>query len=108
LSQLNFLPDQDESEFDANEWSNPMEELSDTEDYRDSRQVLSRHYNELSEAFNNSKEKESSEDEFKKIMNDYIVRARTTAALPSSCKGQCISMLPASSKRKKTHGTQHY
>jgi hypothetical protein len=108
LSQLSFLPDQDESEFEANDWSNPMEELSDTEDYRDSRQVLSCHYNELSEAFNNSKEKDSLEDEFKTIMNDYIVRARTTAAIPFSSKGQRISMVPASSKRKKTHSTQHY
>jgi hypothetical protein len=61
-----------------------MEVLSSTKDYRDSRNVLSRHYNELSEAFNNSKEKESLEVKFKKIMNDFIVRARGTAAIPSS------------------------
>jgi hypothetical protein len=46
----------------------------------------------LSEAFNNSKEKESSEAKFKKIMNDFTVRARGTAAIPSSSQGNCISM----------------
>ena len=111
LSQLSFLPDhddQDEDNSNTNVWSHLMEELSDTEDYQDSRKVLSRHYNELSEAFNNSKEKESLEAEFKKVMNDYTVRARGTAAASSSSKGHRISMLPASSKKRKTHGTQHY
>jgi hypothetical protein len=40
-----------------------MKELSDTEDYQDSRKVLSIHNNEVSEAFNNSIEKESLEVE---------------------------------------------
>jgi hypothetical protein len=75
-----------------------MEERSDTKDYRDSRKVLSRHYNELSAACNNSKEKESSEGKFKKIVNDSIVRAGWTAAIPSTSYGNRISMLPASSK----------
>jgi tryptophan synthase beta subunit len=84
-----------------------MEEVSDTEDYRDSRRVLSRHYNELSEAFNNSDEKDTLEEEFKEIMNQYIGRARGTALIPSSLKGHRISMTPASSRKRKTHGTQH-
>ena len=105
MSQVSFLPGLDD---DDNNWSHAMEELSDTEDYRDSRRVLSRHYNELSEAFNNSKAKESLEVEFKTIMNDFIVRARGSAAVPSTSKGNRVSMLPASSKRRKTHGTNHY
>jgi hypothetical protein len=60
------------------------------------------------EAFNNSKEKKGTlEAEFKKIMNDYTVRACEMAAVISSSKGHQISMLPASSKKRKTHGTQH-
>jgi hypothetical protein len=102
LSQVSYLPCQEDN------WGHTMEELSDTEDYRDSRKVLSRHYNELPEAFNNSKEKESLEVEVKKIMNDFIVRARGTAAIPSTSQGNCISMLPASSKQRKTHGTKNY
>jgi hypothetical protein len=69
LSQMSFLPEDNDNGSDKNEWSHPMEELSDTEDYHDSRKVLSRHYNDLSEAFNNSKEKDTLEEEFKEIMN---------------------------------------
>jgi hypothetical protein len=54
---------------------------------RDSRKVLSRHYNELSEAFNNSIEKESLEVEFKENMNDFVVRAGGTVAIPSTSQG---------------------
>jgi hypothetical protein len=85
-----------------------MEELSEDEDYRDSRKVLSRHYNELSEAFNNSKMKEDLANELVTVVNEFIVRARGMAANPSTSKGNRISMLPASSKRRKTHGTKHY
>lgn len=106
LSQLSFLPSQDE--LDLGDWDYPMEELSDTEDYQDSRHVLSRHYNELSEAFTNSKDKEKLEKEFMKIMNDFTVRARGATSATSSSKGHRVSMLPASSKRRKTHGTKHY
>jgi hypothetical protein len=37
LSQLTFLPDQDDDESNTNVWSHLMEELSDMEDYQDSR-----------------------------------------------------------------------
>jgi hypothetical protein len=84
-----------------------MEEFSDTDDYGDSRKVLSRHYNELSEAFNNSKEKETLESEFKIVMNQFTVRARGSAALSSSLVGQRVSMLPASSRKRKTHGVKY-
>jgi hypothetical protein len=50
-----------------------MEEMSDTEDYWDARKVLSHHYNELSEAFNNSTERDNLEAGFMKLMNNYIV-----------------------------------
>ena len=53
MSQLSHLPEVDEEECADNDWFNSIEELSDDEDYHDSRRVLSRHYNELSEAFNN-------------------------------------------------------
>jgi hypothetical protein len=62
-----------------------MAELSDTNDF-------SWHYNELLEAFNNSKQKESLEEEFKELMNKYMVQARGTAAVSSSHAGQRISM----------------
>ena len=78
------------------------------EEHQDSRLVLSRHYNEISEAFTNSKEKESLEREFMDVMNEFIVRARGFAAAPPSSQGQRVSMLPESSKRRKTHGTSHY
>ena len=75
---------------------NSIEELSDNKGYRDSRRVLSQHYNELSEAFNNSKMKETLETEFKVIMNEYIVKAGGSAAIPST--SQCSSF----------HGTKHF
>jgi hypothetical protein len=109
LSQVSHLQsDSDNEEFE--EWNHGLEELSDTEEYQDSRKVLSRHYNELSEAFTNARDKESLEDEFMKVMNDFIVRARGTAAVSPSKKGKGkrVSMLPPSSQRKTTHGTKHY
>jgi hypothetical protein len=42
-----------------------MEELSYIDDYQDSREVFRHHYNEVLKAFNNSKEKETFESEFK-------------------------------------------
>jgi len=109
MSQLSHLPDDNDQDMYPNDdWLNSIEELSDDEDYRDSRRVLSRHYNELSEAFNNSKMKETLEEEFKVIMNQYIVKARGSAAIPSTSQGTRVSMLPASSNRRKTHGTKHY
>jgi hypothetical protein len=104
LSQMSHLPD---IESDGENWDHPMEELSDTEDYSHSRKVLSRHYNELSEAFNNSKAKETLEAEFMRVMNDFTVRARGSASVVSTSVGHRVSMLPASSKRRKTHGS-HY
>jgi hypothetical protein len=47
--------------------------MSDAEDYKDSRNVLSWHYNEISVAFTSSKEKENLEKEFMKLMNDFTV-----------------------------------
>jgi len=107
LSQMSSLPVQDDLDSQDDNWNHAMEELSDTEDYGHSRKVLSRHYNELSEAFNNSKEKESLEVEFKQVMNDFIMKARGTAAIPLSSQGTRVSMLPPSSRRRKTHGTNY-
>jgi hypothetical protein len=108
LSQLSNLPSQVYNDSDGEDWCQAMEELSDMEDYQESRKVLSRHYNELSEAFNNSKEEETLESEFMKVMNDSIVCARGSVAVAASLKGRRISMLPPGSKRRKTHGTKHY
>ena len=108
MSQLSHLPDDDDDHYPVDDWLNSIEELSDDEDYRDSRRVLSRHFNELSEAINNSRMKESLEVQFKVIMNDFIVKARGSAAVPSASQGTRVSMLPASSSRRKTHGTKHY
>jgi hypothetical protein len=65
LLQLSHLPNQEDCDNEADDWLHLMDELSDTEDYQSSRMVLSCHYNELSETFNNSKEKEEMEEEFK-------------------------------------------
>lgn len=108
LSQISHLPDQAGFGVDDGDWEYAMEEVSDAGDYDHSRIVLSRHYNELSEAFNNSKQKESLEVEFMQVMNDFIIKARGSAAIVSTTIGNRVSMLPASSKRKKTHGTSHY
>jgi hypothetical protein len=75
-SQLSQLPNPEEYHDDGDDWLHPMEELSDIDNYRDSRKVLSQHYNELSEAFNNSKQKECLEEEFKTLMNKSTIRAR--------------------------------
>jgi hypothetical protein len=106
LSQYSHLPEEDDHDNEVDDWHHPMEELTDDEDYRDSRKVLSRHYNELSEAINNSKEKESLEEEFKILMNQFTVRARGSASVPLSHIGQRISMLPASSRKRVTHGVK--
>ena len=108
MSQLSHLPDNDNQLYPPDDWLNSIVELSDNEDYHDLRRVLSRHYNELSEAFNNSRMKETLEEEFKVIMNEYIVKARGSAAIPSTSQGTRVSMLPASSNQRKTHGTKHY
>jgi hypothetical protein len=108
MSQLSHLPDDDNELYPADDWLNSIEELTDDEDYRDSRRVLSRHYNELSEAFNNSRRKEALEEEFKVVMNEFTVKARGSAAIPSTSQGTRVSMLPASSRKRKTHGTKHY
>jgi hypothetical protein len=108
LSQFSHLPDEDDYDNEVDDWHHPMEELTDDEDYRDSRQVLSCHYNALSEAINNSKQKESLEEEFKILMNQFTVRARGSASVPSSHVGQIISMLHPSSRKRVTHGVQHY
>jgi hypothetical protein len=105
LSQVSCLPGDDAIDSDIlGDWNYPLEEVSDAEDYTNSRSVLSRHYNELSEAFTNSRDKENLEKEFMKLMNDFTARARGSAYAPSTSKGHRVSMLPASSKRRKHHG----
>jgi hypothetical protein len=84
FSQLSHIPDNEEFDKKVDDWLHPMEELSNTEDYRNSRKVLSCHYNKLSDTFNNSKQKECLEEEFKTLMNQFIVRARGTTAVVSS------------------------
>jgi hypothetical protein len=111
LSQLSYLPS--EQNGDGDDWNYGMEELSDTEDYGHSRKVLSRHYNDVTEAIHNLDAKEDPENELKEILNTMTVKARAHAIVPSSSKdqssnGQRLSMIPASSKRQKTHGTKHY
>jgi hypothetical protein len=111
LSQLSHLPSQQNR--DDDDWNFGIEELSDTEDYGHSRKVLSRHYNDVTEAIHNSDAKEALENELKEILNNMTVKARAHAIVPSSSKdqsskGQRLSMIPASSKRRKTHGTKHY
>jgi hypothetical protein len=108
LSQISHLPSQTDCDSCSGSWSYGVEELSDTEDYSHSRKVLSRHYNEVTEAINNSHEKEELETELKIFLNNLTVRARGVAAVKSSSKGERVSMLPTSSKRRKTHGTKHY
>jgi hypothetical protein len=111
FSQRSHVRDEDEDDVEdiqLGDWSYPLEELSDTEEYRESRAVFSRHYNEMSEAITNSKEKEALEKEFMAVMNALTVRARGSAAAPPSSQGHRVSMLPVSSKRRKTHGTAHY
>jgi hypothetical protein len=111
LSQLNHLPSQQNRNDD--DWNFGIEELSDTEDYGHSRKVLSCHYNDVTEAIHNSNAKEALEKELKEILNTMTVKARAHAIVPSSfkdqtSKGQRLSMIPASSKRQKTHGTKHF
>jgi hypothetical protein len=111
LYQLSHLPSQENG--DGNDWNFGIEELSVTEDYSHSRKVLSRHYNDVTEAIHNSSAKEAMENELKELLNSMTVRARAHAFIPSSSKdssskGKSLSMIPASSKRRKTHGTKHY
>jgi hypothetical protein len=111
LSQLSHLPSQENG--DDDDWNFGIEELSDTEDYGHSRKVLSCHYNDVTEAIHKSSAKEALENELKELLNSMTVRARAHAIIPSSSKdssskGKCLSMIPASSKRRKTHGTKHY
>jgi hypothetical protein len=111
LSQLSHLPSQESG--DDPEWHYGIEEVSDTEDYGHSRKVLSRHYDDVTEAIHNSNAKEEFEQEVKEFMNEITVRPRAQAIILSSSKdpsskGLRLSMIPASSKRRKTHGTRHY
>ena len=111
LSQLSHLQSQESG--DDYDWQCGIEELSDTEDYSHSRKVLSCHYNDVTEAIHNSHAKEEFEKELKELLNNMTGRARAQAIVPTSSKdqssnGRCLSMLPPSSKRRKTHGTKHY
>ena len=108
LSQISHLRSQSDCDSFCEDWNYGVEELTDNEDYGDSRKVLSRHYNEVTEAINNSLEKEELEKEMKDFFNKITVRARGVPVVHSSSKGGRVSMLPTSSKRRKTHGTKHY
>jgi hypothetical protein len=71
------------------------------------------HYNDVTEAIHNLNTKEAFENELKEILNTMTVRARAHDIIPSSSKdpsskGKRLSLIPASSKRRKTHGTKHY
>jgi hypothetical protein len=111
LSQLSHLPSQENGGDD--DWNFGIEELSNTEDYGHFRKVLSRHYNDVTEAIHNSNAKEAFENELQFFLNTMTVKVRVHAIIPSSSKapsskGKRLSMIPASSKRRKTHGTKHY
>jgi hypothetical protein len=104
LSQISHLPSEEGESID---WNYPVEELSDTEDYGHSRKVVSRHYNEVTEALHNSLEKQKLEAELKECLNKFTVHARGLTAVAALAKGNRISMTPANSKKRKTHGTQY-
>jgi hypothetical protein len=104
---MSCLPVQEAIDSEDGNWNYDIEELLDTKDYGYSKIVCSCHYNELSEAFNNSKEKESLEVGFKGIMNDFILKACGFADIPASSQGQRVSMLPPSSRKRKTYGTNY-
>jgi hypothetical protein len=75
--------------------------------------VLSRHYNNVTEAIHNSDANVALKNELKEILNTMTVKARAHAIVPSSSKdqsskGQRLSMIPANSKRRNTHKTKHY
>ena len=108
LSQISHLPNQSDCESGFGEWGFGVEELSETEFYSHSRQVLSRHFNEVTEAINNSREKQELETEMRIFLSNLTARARGVAAGSSTSTGSRVSMLPTSSKRRKTHGTKHY
>jgi hypothetical protein len=57
-SQISHLPSRDSASLD---WQYPVEELSDIKDYGHTRKVVSRHYNEATEAIHNSLEKQNLE-----------------------------------------------
>jgi hypothetical protein len=52
--------------------------------------------------------KEELEAKSRVLLQDLTIQACGTAFVAPSSKGMHLSMLPASSKRRKTHGTQHY
>jgi hypothetical protein len=108
LSQISHLRSRTDCDSWSGSWGYDVEDRSNTEDYFHSRNVLSRHYNEVTEAINNSNQKEEFETELKIFLNDITARARGAAAATSSSQGERVSMLPTSSKRRKTHGTKHY
>jgi hypothetical protein len=68
----------------------------------------------VTEAIHNSQSKEGIENELNGILNNMSVQARADANtpsssnIPSSSNGKPVSMLPASSKRRKTHGTKQH
>ena len=86
LSQLSHLPSEETGDDNHGEWFYGIEEFSDSEEYSHSRKVLSRHYNDVTEAIHNSNAKEEFEKELKEILNSMTVRARANAIIPSSFK----------------------
>ena len=66
---------------------------------------LNKLFYECSDAIHQSGEN-SLEKEFEEFMNNLIIRSRRNDA--DGVVGKRVSMMPSNSKRRKTHGTEHY
>ena len=103
LSQTSYFGEEDEglAEFITN-----TTEFDETDKFHSS-EILKSIFYDTTEAINNSNMKSELEKEFMIVFNKFAAKARGVCNSNMFWKGRRISMLPANSKRKKTHGTKH-
>ena len=70
-------------------------------------EVLKCAFYDTAEAINNSSSKSELEENLLQVFNEFMAKARGNCDANTFQGGHRISMLPANSKRKKTHGTKH-
>ena len=79
----------------------------DQDDKYHSSALLKNAFYDAAEAINNSDSKEKLERELMKVLNKFSTVARGDCEANKKKGGRRMSMFPANSKRKKTHGTKH-
>ena len=107
LSQLSQLADDSCGGDDTFGFAMATDDNDDANPDNTSSSVLSSMFYQMAESINNSNSKERYENEAVAFFNDMIAKAGGDCDANKKRRGKRISMFPANSRRKKTHGTKH-